>query len=87
MKVEVISMNKEIYLQFILPSDFNFVPSDLMYKRAKEKPNIFHFSRSLDGSARLSYQNKLYKYDSYEIRKECPLTINKQTVILKLIEA
>lgn len=79
-------MNKEIYLQFILPSDFNFVPSDLMYKRAKEKPNTFHFSRSLDGSARLSYQNKLYKYDSYEIRKEYPLDINKHTVILKLTE-
>lgn len=79
-------MNKGIYLQFILPNDSNFTPSDLMYKRAKEKPNIFHFSRSLYGSARLSYQGTLYKYDSYEIRKECPLK-DDQTIILKLIEA
>lgn len=85
-KVEVTSMNKEIYLQFILPNNSNFAPCLLMRKRAKEEPDKFSFSWSYYGLALLSYQGTLYKYDSYEIRKECPLK-DDQTIILKLIEA
>lgn len=70
-------------LSFILKKDTNFTPSELMYKKAKELPNVYKFYYNFYGTSFIVYEDKSYLYDYYIVEN---LSNNKQRITLVLKE-